>query len=92
MDEKDLVGRTRMENWGGAVLEKEAGRTRPRCQWMISFPREAGDTVSNEIFSRRTEEGRCGGLNRALLPLWVFVFTLPGWDIANEMKTPVPGT
>ena len=58
MDEKELVGRTRMENWGGAVLEKEAGRTRPRCQWMISFPREAGDTVSNEIFSRRTEEGR----------------------------------
>lgn len=60
MDEKEPVGRTRMEKWGGAVLEKEAGRTRPRCQWMISFhhiPREAGDTVSNEIFSRRTEEG-----------------------------------
>lgn len=61
MDEKETVGRIRMEKWGGAVLEeKEAGRTRPRCQWMISFhhiPREAGDTVSNKIFIRRTVEG-----------------------------------
>lgn len=48
MDEKEPVGRIRMEKWGGAVLEAAvAGRTRPRCEWMISFhhiPREAGNS------------------------------------------------
>lgn len=59
-DEKEPAGRIRMEKWGGAVLEEvAAGRTRPRCEWMISFhhiPRKPA-TVSDKIFIRRTVEG-----------------------------------